>query len=79
MQIWAPPPTLPGDVDNDGIIDSADITLLRRYIAAGNKTQFVLDNPSFNLQNARVRGQTSGEPDAEGVARLRQYVAGFGR
>ena len=67
-----------GDVDGDGVIDSADVTLLRRYIAANDKSAFMSQNPMFNIDNARVKGQTSGEPDADDVARLRQYVAGFG-
>jgi RHS repeat-associated protein len=65
-----------GDVDGDGVIDSADITLLRRYISAENKNQFVEQNPRFNLGNARVTGH-SGNPNANDVATLRQYVAGF--
>jgi RHS repeat-associated protein len=66
-----------GDVDGDGVIDSADITLLRRYISAENKSQFQDENPRFNLDNARVTGH-SGNPNANDVATLRQYVAGFG-
>jgi len=65
-----------GDVDGDGKIDAADITLLRRYIAANDKPAFLLANPRFNLENARVTGH-SGDPNAADVARLRQYVAGF--
>jgi len=66
---------LPGDVDNDGVIDSADITLLRRYIAAGDKVAFLDANPDFNEANADINGD--GMINAESVARLRQYVAGF--
>jgi hypothetical protein len=69
-------PILYGDVDGDGKIDAADITLLRRYIAANDKPAFLLANPRFNLENARVTGH-SGDPNAADVARLRQYVAGF--
>jgi hypothetical protein len=65
-----------GDVDGDGVIDAADITLLRRYIAANDKPAFLLANPRFNIDNARVTGH-SGDPNAADVARLRQYVAGF--
>jgi hypothetical protein len=65
-----------GDVDGDGVIDAADITLLRRWIAAENKWLFEQENPRFNIDNARVLGQ-SGDPGAADVARLRQYIAGF--
>jgi hypothetical protein len=66
-----------GDVDGDGVITAADITLLRRYIAANDKPAFLFANPRFNLENARLFGQ-NGEPTAADVARLRKYVAGFG-
>jgi uncharacterized repeat protein (TIGR02543 family) len=66
-----------GDIDGDGVIDAADITLLRRYVAANDKNLFMSQNPRFRLENARLVGQTSGEPGAADVARLRQYVAGF--
>jgi uncharacterized repeat protein (TIGR02543 family) len=74
---WTPQSIVLGDVDGDGKIDAADITLLRRYIAANNKTQFIADNPRFRIENARVTGQTSGDPTSADVARLRQYIAGF--
>ena len=66
---------LPGDVDNDGVVDSADITLLRRYISANDKDAFKDANPNFNEENADVNND--GEINAEDVARLRQYVSGF--
>jgi len=66
---------LPGDVDNDGVIDSADISLLRRYISANDKNTFLSENPDFNEDNADVNGD--GEINAEDVALLRRYVAGF--
>ena len=73
----APATTAPllGDVDNDGVVDSADITLLRRYISANDKDAFKDANPNFNEANADVNND--GEINAEDVARLRQYVAGF--
>jgi subtilisin family serine protease len=66
-----------GDVDDDGVIDAADITLLRRYIAANDKTIFLQQNPRFNIANARVFGQANAYPTAADVALLRQYIAGF--
>ena len=65
----------PGDVDNDGVIDAADISLLRRYIAAEDKNAFLSENPDFNEDNADVNGD--GIINAEDVALLRRYVAGF--
>jgi hypothetical protein len=63
-----------GDVDGDGQVNSADITLLRRYIASGLTPQeFVSLNPAFNAANADVNGD--GDIDAEDVTLLRQYIA----
>jgi hypothetical protein len=64
-----------GDVDGDGVIDAADITLLRRYIAAEDKILFKILNPRFNEENADVDGDRI--ISAADLARLRQYVAGF--
>jgi uncharacterized repeat protein (TIGR02543 family) len=67
-----------GDIDGDGVVDAADITLLRRYIAAENKPAFLAANPRFNLANALLLGQNSDSgPGAADIARLRQFVAGF--
>jgi peptidoglycan/xylan/chitin deacetylase (PgdA/CDA1 family) len=64
-----------GDIDGDGKIDAADITLLRRYVAANDKELFLEQNPRFNLINADVTGNNN--IGAADVARLRQYVAGY--
>jgi uncharacterized repeat protein (TIGR02543 family) len=64
-----------GDVDGDGVIDAADVTLLRRYIAAENKDMFLIENPRFNRDNADVNGDGFIGPDD--VALLRMYIAGF--
>ena len=48
------PPSIPGDVNNDGVVNAADITLLRRYINSTNREEFLLDNPNFNRRNANV-------------------------
>jgi hypothetical protein len=58
-----PPPNY-GDVNGDGRIDSADVTLLRRYIASGNND---------SLANADVNGD--GEIDAADVTLLRHFIA----
>jgi hypothetical protein len=63
-----------GDIDGDGKIDSADVTLLRRYIAAEDKAAFEAShNLSFFLANARVTGgQTVTAAD---VTMLRRWIA----
>jgi peptidoglycan/xylan/chitin deacetylase (PgdA/CDA1 family) len=59
-----------GDVDGNGIINSADVTLLRRRVAQGNENN--LPN-SYNRANADVNGD--GTIDANDVTLLRRYVA----
>jgi peptidoglycan/xylan/chitin deacetylase (PgdA/CDA1 family) len=61
---------LPGDVDGNGVINAADVTMLRRYIAAGNDSAGLA---GFNLTNANVKG--SGTIDAADVTLLRRYLA----
>jgi peptidoglycan/xylan/chitin deacetylase (PgdA/CDA1 family) len=61
-----------GDVDDNGVINASDVTMLRRYIAASDKPAFIANN-SFNAYNADVDGLpgiTSGD-----VAQLRRYLA----
>jgi len=41
-----------GDVNGDGIINAADITLLRRYLAADDRAAFRQTHPNFNRHNA---------------------------
>jgi hypothetical protein len=70
-------PPLYGDVDGDGVIDAADITLLRRYIAAegrGDLENFHRENPRFNAANADVNG--NGKIDFFDVLLLREYISG---
>jgi hypothetical protein len=62
-----------GDVDGDGVITSADVTMLRRYIGAENKNVFRAENISFNLANADVNGD--GVIDSEDVTLLRSWIA----
>jgi hypothetical protein len=63
-----------GDVNSDGFISSADVTLLRRYIAAGNREAFVLANPTFNRHAADIMGD--GIIDNRAISLLRRYIAG---
>jgi hypothetical protein len=62
-----------GDVNGDGFINAADITLLRRYIAADDKEEFLVNNPHFNLANADVNGD--GVIDELDVDLLRIHLA----
>jgi hypothetical protein len=70
-----------GDVDCDGAITSADVTFLRRYIAATDKQEFLKRNPSFNPLNANVTGKWEtdeyGRPllAADDVTLLRRWIA----
>jgi peptidoglycan/xylan/chitin deacetylase (PgdA/CDA1 family) len=59
----------PGDVNGDGIINAADVTMLRRYIARGNATGLT----GFVEANAHTVGaQTITTAD---VTRLRDWLA----
>jgi peptidoglycan/xylan/chitin deacetylase (PgdA/CDA1 family) len=59
-----------GDVDGNGVINSADVTLLRRRVAQGNENNL----PSnYNRANADVNGD--GTIDAADVTLLRRHVA----
>jgi hypothetical protein len=62
-----------GDANGDGFINAADVTMLRRYIAASDKDAFVRDNPNFILVNADVNGD--GTIDSADVTLLRRYLA----
>jgi peptidoglycan/xylan/chitin deacetylase (PgdA/CDA1 family) len=63
-----------GDINGDGYINAADVTLLRRYVAAANKNTFISNNQPFYIENARVLGGT-GNPTAAEVTQLRRYLA----
>jgi RHS repeat-associated protein len=62
-----------GDVNGDGIITAADVTLLRRYIAADCKITFLAETPNFILANADVNGD--GVIDNADVDLLRAHIA----
>jgi hypothetical protein len=68
-----------GDVDGDGVIDSADVTLLRRYIAQEFKSEDDrknwMDANGFDPANADVNGD--GVIDAEDVSLLRRWIAAY--
>jgi len=62
-----------GDIDNDGVINAADVTLLRRYIAAGNKTDFLAQHQNFDLRHADVNFDS--RIDISDVTLLRRHLA----
>jgi hypothetical protein len=68
-----------GDANGDGVINAADTTAIRRYIAASDKETFFAENTWFNLANANVLGRFDeyGDPiiDSADVTRLRQFLA----
>jgi DNA polymerase II small subunit/DNA polymerase delta subunit B len=61
-----------GDTNQDTVLNAADVTMLRRYIAATNKADFVRDNPSFSEANADVN--YDGRIDAADVTLLRRHL-----
>jgi len=65
--------TVIGDIDGDGKIDAADVTLLRRYVAAENKGAFLDNNPKFSVIRARAAGRDN--ITALDVTLLRRYIA----
>jgi RHS repeat-associated protein len=62
-----------GDVDGSGYINAADVTALRRYIAASCKDTFLAENSWFIEANADVNGD--GFINAADVTQLRRYIA----
>jgi glucosylceramidase len=62
-----------GDTNNDGSIAAADVTRLRSYIAAQDKTAWLNANTSFNVQNADANGD--GFINSADVTLIRRYVA----
>jgi hypothetical protein len=64
---------VPGDINGDGNINAADVTMLRAYIAAQNKTTFQTQNPGFRPHNADINGD--GFINSADVTLLRRYVA----
>jgi hypothetical protein len=63
-----------GDVDGNGVINAADTTMLRRFIASGQTPEEFREwNPDFNPANADVNG--NGTIDAADVTLLRRYLA----
>jgi peptidoglycan/xylan/chitin deacetylase (PgdA/CDA1 family) len=62
-----------GDVNGDGGISAADVTLLRRYIAATDKAAFIEANGEFNIYNADANGD--GRIDASDVTRIRRWLS----
>jgi chitodextrinase len=67
------PSPLYGDVNSDGVINSADVTMLKYYIASSDRPKFRADNPTFNFENARVAGGT--DVTAADVSLLQLWIA----
>jgi hypothetical protein len=69
-------PPLYGDINGDGRIDSTDVFLLRRWIAAdtAGKTAIENANPNFSIANARVFGG-DGVPGPDEVTQIRRWIA----
>jgi hypothetical protein len=63
-----------GDVNGDGVINSGDVTMLKYYIADSNRTTFGTRNPTFRIDNARVRDGVS-DPNAADVSLLQLWIA----
>jgi hypothetical protein len=74
---WCPAPAEPsplyGDVNSDGVINSADVTMLKYYIASSDRPKFRADNPTFNFENARVAGGS--DVTAADVSLLQLWIA----
>jgi endo-1,4-beta-D-glucanase Y len=70
-------PPMRGDVDGNGVINSGDVTMLRRYIAhissGGTLAQFEALVPGFVVENADINGD--GAINAADVTLLRRYLA----
>jgi peptidoglycan/xylan/chitin deacetylase (PgdA/CDA1 family) len=64
-----------GDIDNDGVINSADVTWLRRYLALtpANRLTFATQH-NLPIRNMNVLG--TGEVNNNSLSLLRRYVAG---
>jgi hypothetical protein len=62
-----------GDVNSDGVINSADVTMLKYYIASSDRPKFRADNRTFNFENARVAGGT--DVTAADVSLLQLWIA----
>jgi hypothetical protein len=67
------PPPVWGDVNGDGDITAADVTLLRGYIAAQDKAVWRAENPNFNPVNADANGD--GFINSADVTLIRRWIA----
>ena len=61
-----------GDINDDGVINAADLTWLRRYMDAADRAAFAEAN-GLNRVNMDVTG--SGQVNEASVSRLRDYLA----
>jgi hypothetical protein len=73
VQIWTPPNY--GDTDGNGVINAADVTMLRRFIASQKTAaEFIAtEAPGFNEANAYVRGENY--ISSADVSLLRHWLA----
>jgi hypothetical protein len=62
-----------GDVNGDGLVNASDVTMLRGYIAAEDKTAFRSANPAFCLHNADLNGD--GFINSADITLLRRRIA----
>jgi hypothetical protein len=62
-----------GDVNGDGVINAADVTMLRSYIAAQDKAAWLEANPNFNPANADVNDD--GFINSADVTQIRRWIA----
>jgi hypothetical protein len=62
-----------GDVNGDGDITAADVTMLRSYIAAHDKAVWRAENPRFNPANADANDD--GFINAADVTLIRRWIA----
>lgn len=63
-----------GDVNGDGVLNAADTTMSRRYIASGKTPEgFKADNESFDADNADVNAD--GIINVDDVTMLRRRLA----
>jgi hypothetical protein len=63
-------------VNGDGRVDSADVFLLRRWLAADTAGRLAIENANanFNIANAKVT-PGDGPPDAGDISRIRRWIA----
>jgi M6 family metalloprotease-like protein len=64
---------LPGDVNDDGVVDMQDLVLLRLYLAVSDPSTLWTGNSDFNFKNADMNGD--GVLNAADATMLRRLIA----